>query len=51
LNVVPIACASGKNIVATIDPTINALCHCRMTERPSLFYAGARQPEATVPSS
>jgi hypothetical protein len=51
LDAVPIACAAGKNIVAIIHPTINALPHCRMTERASLFSAGARQCEPTIPSS
>jgi hypothetical protein len=51
LDAVPIVCAAGKNIVAIIDPTINASCPCRMTERASLFFAGARQSGATVPSS
>jgi hypothetical protein len=51
LDAVPIACAAGKNIVAIIHPTINALPHCLMTERASLFVAGARQSEPTIPSS
>jgi hypothetical protein len=51
LDAVPIVCAAGKNIVAIIHPTINALSHCRMTERASLFSAGARQSEPTLPSS
>jgi hypothetical protein len=51
LDAVPIVCAAGKNIVVIIDPTINALCPCRMTERASLFFAGARQSESTIPSS
>ena len=51
LDEVPAVRAAGKNIVAIIHSTINALCLCRMTERASLFSAGARQSGATVPSS
>jgi hypothetical protein len=50
-DVVPIVCAAGKNIVAIVHPTINALCLCGMTERASLFSAGTRQSGAAVPSS
>jgi hypothetical protein len=50
LEVVPIVRAAGKNIVVMIHPTINASCHCRMTERSSLFFAGARQSGPTIPS-
>jgi hypothetical protein len=48
---VPIVCAAGKNIVAIVHPTTNALWHRRMTERASLFFAGARQSGSAVPSS
>jgi hypothetical protein len=51
LDAVPTERAAGKNIVAIADPTINASRHCRMTERTSLFFAGARQPEPAIPSS
>jgi hypothetical protein len=51
LNVVPIVHAAGKNIVAIVHSTINASWRCRMTERASLFFAGARQSEPTIPSS
>src|SRR6185295_6636444 len=43
LDAVPIACVAGKNIVAIIRSTINALRRRRMTERASLFFPGARQ--------
>jgi hypothetical protein len=51
LDVVPIVCAAGKNIVTIIHPTINASWRCRTTERASLFSADARQSGTTVPSS
>src|SRR2546429_1523684 len=51
LHAVPLVRAAGKNIIAIIDPTINASCLCRMTECASLFSAGARQSEPAIPSS
>jgi hypothetical protein len=51
LDGVPIVGAAGKNIVAIVHPTTNALWHRRMTERASLFFAGARQSGSAVPSS
>jgi len=51
VDTVPIMRAAGKNIVAIVHSTINASWRCRMAERVSLFFAGARQSEPTIPSS